>query len=59
MKEEIMQKMVVVLNAMNSISVSGKQNLANLSGCIAVIEEITDILGKSDIVDTTEAAEEK
>lgn len=59
MKDEIMQKLVVVLNALNSIPVSGKQNLANLSGSIAVIEETIGILENSDIVETTKTAEKK
>lgn len=50
MKDEIMQKLVVTLNALNSISVNGKQNLANLSGSIAVLEEITNVLSECDIV---------
>lgn len=56
MKEEIMQRLAVVLNALNSISVSGKQNLANLSGSIAVIEEVSGILEGSDIIATVEKA---
>ena len=40
MKDEIMQCIAVVLNALNTIPVSGKQNLANLSGSIATIEEV-------------------
>ena len=31
MKEDIMQRLTVTLNALNSVSVSGKANLANLS----------------------------
>jgi len=37
MKEEIMQRLTLVLGALNSISVSGKQNLGNLGGSIAAI----------------------
>lgn len=40
MKNEIMQKLSAVINALNSISVSGKNNLANLSGSISVLEEV-------------------
>ena len=39
MKDEIMNRLAAVLNALNAVSVNGKQNLANLSGSIAVIEE--------------------
>lgn len=44
MNEEIVQQLTIVLNALNTIPVSGKQNLANLSGSIAVIEEIIGTL---------------
>lgn len=50
MKEEIMQRLAVVLNALNSISVSGKSNIGNLGGSIAMVEEIAGILGDADIV---------
>lgn len=40
MKNEIMQKLSAVINVLNSISVSGKNNLANLSGSISVLEEV-------------------
>lgn len=53
MKEEIMQRFAVVLNALNSIPVSGKQNLANLSGSIAVIEEMVEMLGGAEITDVS------
>lgn len=59
MKEEIVQRLAVVLNALNSIPVSGKQNLANLSGSIAVIEEIAGMLENASIVDTTKKADKK
>ena len=51
MKEQIMEKLNTVLMALNSISVSGKANLANLSGSIAVIEEIFGILGNAEITE--------
>lgn len=50
MKEDIMQRLAVVLNALNSISVSGKSNIGNLGGSIAMVEEIAGILGDADIV---------
>lgn len=50
MKEEIMQRLTVVLNALNSVSVSGKSNIGNLGGSIAMIEEIAGILGDTDVV---------
>ncbi len=56
MKDEIMQRIAVVLNALNTIPVSGKQNLANLSGSIAMIEEIAGMLEGAEV---TAAAKEK
>lgn len=44
MKNEIMQRLAVVLNALNNIDVKGKANLANLSGSIAMIEEVSAML---------------
>lgn len=59
MKEQVMQRLVLALNALNSVSVSGKANLANLSGSIAMLEEVTDILNGADIVEkSAEPAEE-
>ena len=50
MKDEIMQRLIVAVNALNTIPVSGKQNLANLSGSINVIEEVLGMLDGADIV---------
>lgn len=58
MKETILQNLFAVLNALNNISVSGKQNLGNLSGSIAVIEEITGMLEGADVI-SKEQKEEK
>lgn len=57
MKDEVMQRLAVILNALNSISVSGKANLANLSGSIAMLEEIGAILGNVDMVSKDEPKE--
>lgn len=54
MKDEIMKRLVGVLNALNNITVSGKVNLANLSGSIAVIEEVAGMLEGSDIIENVE-----
>lgn len=59
MKDEIMQRLNAVLNALNSISVRGKIDVANLGGSIAVIEEIAMMLEHADIVDTDAAGEEE
>lgn len=43
MKDEVINRLVAVLNALDNISVRGKPNLANLSGSIAILEETRDI----------------
>lgn len=53
MKDEIMQRLIAAVNALNTIPVSGKQNLANLSGSINVIEEVLGMLDGADIVQKT------
>ena len=52
MKTEIMQRLNRILGALNSISVSGKSNLANLSGSIAMLEEVAQMLNGAEIVET-------
>lgn len=51
MKEEIMQRLSVVLEALNSVSVNGKANLANLSGSIAMLEEIARLLSHAEVTE--------
>ena len=58
MKDDIMQRLTVVLNALNNTSVSGKANLANLSGSIAVLEELCGILNEAVITTNNAPAEE-
>lgn len=57
MKDEIMQKLVAVLGALNSISVNGKMNLANLSGSIAIVEEIGSLLDNCDVTEIAKQEE--
>lgn len=45
MKDRVLQNISSVIVALNSISVSGKSNLANLSGSITVLEELYAALG--------------
>lgn len=59
MKNEIMQRLALVLSALNSISVNGKQNLGNLGGSIAAIEEIAGMLEGADIICTEKATTDK
>ena len=49
MKDDILQKINAVLTALNNTTVCGKGNLANLSGSIAVLEEIYGIIYQSTI----------
>ena len=58
MKDEIMNRLAAVLNALNAVSVNGKQNLANLSGSIAVIEEVAAMLSDACLLYTSDAADE-
>ena len=48
---EIMQRLNLILGALNSISVSGKSNLANLSGSIAMLEEVAQKLKSTEIIE--------
>mgnify|MGYP003227544643 CR=1 FL=1 len=57
MKTEIMQRLNLILGALNSISVSGKPNLANLSGSIAMLEEVAQMLNGAEIVESEEPTE--
>lgn len=59
MKEDVMQKLYAVLGALDTVLVSGKQNLANLSGSMAVIEEVIGVLSGADIIATSEEKQEK
>jgi len=48
-KEEIVQHLNAVIGALNTISVSGKANLTNLSGSISVLEAINSAIIDLDI----------
>ena len=56
MKEKIMQELQAVVNALNTISVSGKENLGKLGGSISVLENIFGALSNADV---KEPAKEK
>lgn len=49
MKDEILSKLNVVINALNNVSVHGKQNLDNLSGSIYMVSEIRRLLSSAEI----------
>lgn len=57
MKEDIMQRLTVTLNALNSVSVSGKANLSNLSGSIAMLEEVASLLNSAVITPNEDATD--
>lgn len=59
MKNEIMQRIVSVINALNNVSVKGEQNLANLSGSITVLREVAEMVAASRIEEETESEEVK
>lgn len=52
MKDEILQRLDITLSALNTVSVNGKANLANLSGSIAMIEEIYTLLKGAEVNST-------
>ena len=54
-----MQQLGFVLNALNNVYVKGKANLANLSGSIAILEEVADVLNNAEIVEATSKSTEK
>lgn len=49
MKNEILQRLDITLSALNTVSVNGKANLANLSGSIAMIEEVYTLLKDAEV----------
>lgn len=55
MKDEIMQRLAAVLNALNNVSVNGRSNLVNLSGSIGIIEEVAKMLQGCSIETNDEA----
>lgn len=48
MKNEIIQKIGAVINALNNVYVKGEQNLANLSGSITILKEVAEQISVSD-----------
>lgn len=52
MNQSITNSLAAVINTLNQISVSGKQNLMRLSGCIDVLEQILGEQNKSGKPDT-------
>ncbi len=54
MKNDVMQKIALVINALNNVTVCGEQNLVNLSGSIAVLKEIVSQLNTCEIAERKE-----
>ena len=54
MKDQVMQQLGFVLNALNNVYVKGKANLA-----IAILEEVADVLNNAEIVEATSKSAEK
>ena len=46
-EEEIFSNIKAVVNTLNCISVSGRNNLVNLGGCIQVLEDILKAIVQS------------
>ena len=51
MKDEIIRNLNAVVAALNSVTVCGKPNLANLSGSISILENITNTLLNYELVE--------
>lgn len=51
METKIINNLAAVLNALNSVTVSGKHNLSCLSGSISVLEETMQMLGQCEIAE--------
>lgn len=45
-KTQILQRVSAIITALNAVNVSGKQNLANLYGSIAALEELIPEIDK-------------
>ena len=57
MEETILENLARVIGALNLVSVHGKENLANLSGSIAVLERILEELRRAEITEQKSEAE--
>ena len=59
MKNEIIQRIVSVINALNNVTVKGEQNLANMSGSITLLREVAEMLAKVNIAEEKTSEEVK
>lgn len=53
-KEQILDRLMAVYNALDRVSVCGKNNLINVSGSMAAIEEIERMIVACDIKEQKE-----
>lgn len=51
MKEEIMQRLSAVINALETVTVCGRANLGNVAGSINVLEEVMMMLGNAEVTE--------
>lgn len=51
MKDEIMQRLSAVINALNTVTVCGKANLGYMGGSINVLEEVMAMLSNADVTE--------
>lgn len=52
MKNEMIQKLGAVINALNNVYVKGEQNLANLSGSITILKELAEQINGCEFADS-------
>ncbi len=57
MKEEIMQRITSVVNALNNVYVKGEQNLANLSGSITILRETAEMIQRAPFAEVKDSKE--
>ena len=50
MKNEIIGKILAVINTLNLVSVSGKENLGNLVGSINVLEDVVKSINRAEVI---------
>ena len=58
-KEELIQKLSAVINALDNVEVKGRVNLMNLGGCIALLDEVCQDIVNMDNADDTGKAEKQ
>lgn len=49
MKEELIQQLGLIIQALNNVSVSGETNLANLSGSIQMLKQLATVLSGAEV----------